>query len=79
MDILNGTEEMDAMQKRVQGRHETIDIRLKSLEVMEQLYCHNPTQHGYVFQAIAVLVQLSIKNADPLYNVNYKCLLQKNI
>ena len=49
IDVLTQTEEM------------TINAWFKSFEVLEQLYCHNPTQHGYVFQAVAVLVQLSIK------------------
>ena len=65
---------MDAIpiQMRVQGRHETINAWLKSFEVLEQLYHHNPTQHGYVFRAVAVLVQLSLTNDDSLHNVNYK-------
>ncbi len=69
-------EEMDAIQKRVQGRQETINAGLKSFEVLEQLYCHNPLQHGCVFHAAAVRVQISVKNGDPLCNVNYKCSLK---
>ena len=34
-------------------------------------------KHGYVFHAVAVLVQLSIKNGDPLFSVDYKCAFNK--
>ena len=66
------SKEADDMQKRVQGHHETVNARLKSFKVLDELYRHDPTQHGYVFRAVAVLVQLSIKNGDPLFGVNYK-------
>jgi hypothetical protein len=70
--LTRSSEEADAMQKRVQGRHETVNARLKSFRILEQVYRHDATQHGYVFRAVAVLVQLSIKNGDPLFGVNYK-------
>ena len=70
--LSRSSEEADARQKRVQGRHETVNARLKSFQVLDQVYRHDPTQHGYVFRAVAVLVQLSIKNGDPLFGVNYK-------
>ena len=66
------SEEADALQKRVQGRHETVNARLKSFHILDQVYRHDPTQHGYVFRAVAVLVQLSIKNGDPLFSVDYE-------
>ncbi len=49
-----------------------MNAHLKSFWVLDQVYCHDATQHGYVFCAVAVLVQLSIKNGDPLFGVNYK-------
>jgi len=70
--LTRSSEEADAMQKRVQGRHETVNGRLKSFHILDQVYRHDPTQPGYVFRAVAVLVQLSIKNGDPLFSVNYK-------
>ena len=65
-------EEADNMQKRVQGRHETINARLKKFAILRERYRHDITQHGYVFRAVAVLVQISVKNGDPLYDVDYK-------
>ena len=65
-------EEADNMQKRVQGRHETINARLKKFAILRERYRHDITQHGYVFRAVAVLVQISVQNGDPLYDVDYK-------
>ena len=65
-------EEADNMQKTVQGRHETINARLKKFAILRERYRHDITQHGYVFRAVAVLVQISVKNGDPLYDVDYK-------
>ena len=65
-------EEADNMQKRVQGCHETINARLKKFAILREHYRHDITQHGYVLRAVAVLVQISVKNGDPLYDVDYK-------
>ena len=66
-------EEEDAMQKRVQGRHEMVNARMKFYTILAVPFRHDDvTQHGYVFRAMACLVQLSIKNGDPLYDCKYK-------
>lgn len=65
-------EEADSMQKRVQGRHETVNARFKKFSILKERYRHDITQHGYVFRAVAVLVQISLQNGDPLYNVEYE-------
>ena len=56
------TEGARVYQKRVQGRHETVNTNV---------YRHDVVQHGYVVRAVAVLVQLSIKNGDPLFETKY--------
>ena len=71
--VLSCPSEADAFQRRVQGRHETINARLKAYAILHEVFRHDITQHGYVFRAVAVLVQLSIKNGDPLFSVHYKC------
>ena len=72
--VMSRPSEADAFQKRVQGRHETINSRLKAYAIFHSTYRHDITNHGYVFHAVAVLVQLSIKNGDPLYSTtDYKC------
>lgn len=65
-------EEADKMQKKVQGRHETVNARMKKFSILKDRYRHDITQHGYVFRAVAVLVQISLQNGDPLYNVEYE-------
>ena len=72
--VLSRPSEADAFQRRVQGRHETINARLKAYSILREMYRHDITQHGYVFRAVAVLVQLSIRNGDPLFSTtDYKC------
>ncbi len=66
MAVLSCPSEANAFQKRVHGRHKTINSRLKAYAILHSMYRHDITQHGYVFCAVAVLVQLSIKNGDPL-------------
>ena len=74
MAVLSCPSEADAFQKRVQGRHETINSRLKAFAVLHSMYRHDISQHAYVFCAVAVLVQLSIKNGDSLFSTtDYKC------
>jgi hypothetical protein len=66
--VMSRPSEADAFQKRVQGKHETINSRLKAFAILREMYRHDMTQHGYVFRAVAVIVQLSIKNGDPLFS-----------
>ena len=65
-------EEEGAMQKRVHGRHEVVNARMKVFTILAVPFRHNVMQHWYVFHAVACLVQLSIKNSDPLYDCMYK-------
>ena len=68
MAVLSCPSKADAFQKQVQGRHETINFRLKACAILHSMYRHDITQHGYVFRAVAVLVKLSIKNGDSLFS-----------
>jgi hypothetical protein len=47
---------------------------LKQWEILKQVYRHAFTKHGYVFLAIAVIVQIAIENGEPLFNVDYNDL-----
>ena len=72
--VLSHPSEADAFQKRVQGRHETINSRLKAYAILHLIYRHDIIKHGYVLHAVSVLVQLSAKNGDPLFSTtDYKC------
>ena len=72
--LMRENEEEDAMQKRVQGCHEMVNAWLKNFRILAELYRHDETQHGYVFHAVAVIVQLAVKNGDPLHQVDHKVL-----
>jgi hypothetical protein len=60
------------MHGRVRARHETLNRRLKNWGILSQVYCHTIMQHSNVFQACAVVTQLTIKNGEPLFKVEYK-------
>ncbi len=46
--------------------------RLKNWGILSQVYHHDIMQDGNVFQACAVVTQLTIKNDEPLFEVEYK-------
>ena len=58
-----------AMQGRVRVRHNTLNGRLKNWGILSQVYRHNIMRHGDVFQECAVVTQLTIKNGEPLFEV----------
>ncbi len=67
-----------AMQSNVRSRHETLNGRFKFWEILKQPFRHDIVmQHGTVFWAIAVIIQLQlmrVPNYFPLnimmYNIN---------
>ena len=58
-----------AMQGRVRARHKTLNGRLKTWGILSQVFCHHITMHGDVFRASTVVTQLTIKNGEPLFEV----------
>ncbi len=63
--------ENQAMQTRVQSRHESLNRRLKNWAILMSLYCHDLMEHGKVFWAIAVITQISINVGGKLFEVDY--------
>jgi hypothetical protein len=59
------------MQGLVCARHETLNGRFKAWEILKQLYHHDIALHGYVFHAIAIIIQLTIHSGEPLFAVEY--------
>ena len=49
MILSHDSEEAHALQRRIQGRHETVNACLNSFKILDDVYWHDPTQHGYVF------------------------------
>jgi hypothetical protein len=70
-NVVNPAEKW-AMQRRVRAHHETLNRRLKNWVILSQVYRHDIMQHGNVFQACAVVTQLTIKNGELLFEVEYK-------
>lgn len=58
-----------AEQSRVRSRHETLNGRFKCWEILKQVFRHNILDHGAVFRAIAVVIQLSIDEGQKLFSV----------
>ena len=55
----------------VRARHETYNKRLKQWGALRQLYRHDRTTHSQVFRAIANIVQVTIMNGEPLFDLEY--------
>lgn len=62
-------ENMQEQRKRLRSRHETVNMRLKNFAVLNQRYRHNLEDHAYIFRAVAVLVQISLENGEPLFEL----------
>ena len=61
-----------AMQSKVRSRHETLNGRFKFWEILKQPFRHDIVmQHGTVFRAIAVIIQVAIDEGAKLFSVEY--------
>ena len=60
-----------AMQSVVRSRHETLNGRFKFWEILKQPLRHDILEHGQIFRAIAVIIQLGIDEGDKLFSVVY--------
>ena len=63
------TENIDEKRRRIRARHETVNLRLKHFCILNKTYRHNLKDHAFVFGTVAVLVQLSLENSDPLLDL----------
>ena len=76
IDVPNDMLGLDPDQKRrktiVRYRHETCNKRFKQWNCLKQVFRHQIHKHVEVFNAVAVLTQLSIENGWPLFQVEYK-------
>ena len=69
----NPTENQE-MQNRVRSRHESLNGRLKNWEILKSMYHHDLMEHGNVFRAITVIMQISINAGEKLFEVDYSDL-----
>jgi hypothetical protein len=71
-DTPNGLNTLEQHQKSlVRARHETANARFKMWSTLGQKYRHKKESHWAVFNAIANITQLSIRNGEPLFQVDY--------
>jgi hypothetical protein len=60
------------MQSRVRYRHEMINERCKTWQILKNTYRHNLLHHGKEFRAIAIITQIGIENGEPLFQAEYE-------
>ena len=53
------------------ARHETMNKRLKSKQVLTKPFRHSLQFHSSCFRAVAVIEELNIENGHPLFDVEY--------
>ena len=62
-------EDRKKLQNRVRARQETANKRFKQFNILKQRFRHDLDFHKIVFEAIAVLTQLSILSGESLFEV----------
>jgi hypothetical protein len=60
------------MQGRVRACHETLNGCLKNWGILSQVLPHHISMHSDLIQVCAVLTQLTHKNGELLFEVEYK-------
>ena len=61
----------DRQKSAVRARHESYNKRLKDWGALRSLYRHKLETHSLVFRAIVNIVQITIVNGEPLFQVEY--------
>lgn len=59
------SENDDAERARLRSRHETVNMRLKVLNILNNKYRHGRDDHAFVFRAVAVLVGTALQIVTP--------------
>jgi hypothetical protein len=65
-DMLQNDHDKERM-KRIRGRHETINRRFKEWGILSQKYRHDEDLHCFVFNCVAVLVQIDINQGHNVW------------
>ena len=60
--------EADAMRRRVMGRQEAINKKVREWQALKRVFRHDMSKHSNVFGAVIVICQLKIQNGEPLYS-----------
>jgi hypothetical protein len=62
---------IDRMKSLARARHECINSLFKKYGILERRFRHHHNLHGRVFTAIANIIQLTIMNQGPTFQVDY--------
>ena len=57
---------------QLRARHETVNRRFKQFNALQQRFRHDKEKHAHVFNAVAVITQISLANESPLFPVDYR-------
>ena len=60
----------NSVRNRVRARHETVNNRMKFFNALGNKFQHPLQRHQDVFTAVAVLVQLSIRSGEELFEID---------
>mmetsp|Transcript_20265 Transcript_20265/g.23480 ORF Transcript_20265/g.23480 Transcript_20265/m.23480 type:complete len:215 (-) Transcript_20265:73-717(-) len=67
------------VRNKVRARQETVNQRLKMFQILCKPFRHSLNKHGNVFNAVALIVQISIEQGEPLFQIEkYDDSLYKN-
>ena len=64
-----GSEDRKELQNRVRARQETVNKRFKQFSILNQRFRHDLSLHVVVFDAVAVITQLSILSGESLFEI----------
>ena len=56
----------------VRARHETVNRRLKQFGCLKQQFRHPISKHSTVCCAVIAIVQISLENGHPLFDIGYE-------
>jgi hypothetical protein len=70
-DPFSANPEHNRMRGVVRARQEHVNERLKNYQCLNIHFRHSVEKNAACFRAVAVLVQLSIQNGEPIFPVEY--------
>lgn len=61
--------EIKRFKTRARARHETINGRIKEFGILKECFRHPVAKHGIAFEAVCVIVQYSLENGRPMFDI----------
>lgn len=67
--VVNEDDQHDRLIGEIRARHETVNKRFKQFNILCHCFRHNIALHGRCFFAVVNIVQMSLKNGEPLFEL----------